>query len=72
MIDFKSISKFPKGTLYNRLVDTYSSNDKRKEAWNNMWEEYDDFFFNNLDLADKYGFITVLDGEPMGHISWDQ
>ena len=23
------------------------------------------------DIADKYGFITALDGEPIGHISWD-
>ena len=24
-----------------------------------------------MDKIDKYGFITVLDGEPIGHISWD-
>ena len=37
-----------------------------------MWKEYDDFFYSNLDsIADKYGFITVVDGVTVGHISWD-
>ena len=26
-------------------------------------------FYNQL--ADKYSFVTVVDGEPVGHISWD-
>ena len=29
----------------------------------------DDFFYDNPDIADKYGFITVLDDKPLGHIS---
>ena len=24
-----------------------------------------------MEIADKCGFITTLDGEPIGHISWD-
>ena len=37
-----------------------------------MWKEYDDFFYSNLDsVADKYGFVTVVDGTVVGHISWD-
>ncbi len=35
------------------------------------WKEYDKFFYDNKDIADQYSFITVLDGEPIGHISWD-
>lgn len=71
MIEFKEISAFPRKTLYNQLVDAYSFNELCKEAWNTMWEEYDDFFLSNPDIADKYGFITLLDGIPIGHISWD-
>ena len=71
MIQFKKISEIPRGTLYNQLVDAYSFNNKCKEAWNTSWKEYDDYFYDNLDIADKYGFITILDGEPIGHISWD-
>ncbi len=37
-----------------------------------MWHDYDDFFYSNLySIADKYGFITVVDGIAIGHISWD-
>ena len=71
MIEFKKISEFPKGTLYNQLVDAYSFNEECKKVWDTSWKEYDDFFYKNLDIIDKYGFITVLDGEPIGHISWD-
>ena len=24
-----------------------------------------------MQLADKYALVTVVDGEPVGHISWD-
>ena len=71
MLDFKKPSDFSKGTLYNQLVDAYSFNYEYKKVWDTSWKEYDGFFFNNLDIADKYSFITVLDGEPIGHISWD-
>lgn len=72
MIEFKKISEFPKGILYNQLVDAYSFNDNCKKTWNGMWYEYDSFFFSNLEkIGDKYCFITVLDGIPIGHISWD-
>jgi len=72
MIEFKKISEFLKGTLYNQLIDAYSFNDNCQKFWDSMWKEYDDFFYSNLDsIADKYGFITVVDGIAVGHISWD-
>lgn len=71
MIEFKKPSEFPKGTLYNQLVDAYSFNDECKKIWDASWKEYDNYFYDNLDIADKYCLITVLDGEPIGHISWD-
>ena len=72
MIEFKKISDFPKGTLYNQLVDAYSFHSDCKIYWDKMWKEYDDFFYSNLDsIADKCGFITAIDGIAVGHISWD-
>ena len=71
MIEFKKISEFPKGTLYNQLVDAYSFNDECQKTWDASWKKYDDFLYNNQEIADKYAFITVLDGKPIGHISWD-
>lgn len=40
-----------------------------KKTWDTSWKEYDDYFYDHLDIADKYCFVTVLDGEPIGHIS---
>lgn len=72
MIEFKKISEFPKGTLYNQLIDAYSFNSNCKKCWDSMWKEYDEFFYSNLaSIVDLYGFVTVVDGVPVGHISWD-
>ena len=71
MIEFKKITEFPRGTLYNQLVDAYSFNEKCIKNWDKMWIEHDEFFYNNKEITDKYSFITVLDGVPIGHISWD-
>ena len=30
---------------------------------------YDDFLAGNRELADRYSFVTVVDGETVGHIS---
>lgn len=57
--------------LYNQLVDAYSFNEECKKVWDTSWKEYDDFFYNNLGIIDKYGFITVLDEKSISHISWD-
>ncbi len=71
MIEFKKPSNFSKGTLYNQLVDAYSFNDKCNKTWDTSWKEYDDFLYDNEEIANQYSFVTVLDGEPIGHISWD-
>lgn len=71
MIEFRKITEFPRGTLYNQLVDAYSFNDECKKTWDTFWKEYDNFFYNNVNIANKCGFITVLDGKPIGHISWN-
>ena len=36
-----------------------------------MWKEHDEFFYKNKEIADRYSFITVLDGKPIGHVSWN-
>lgn len=71
MIEFKSIYDFPRGTLYRQLKDAYSFDYNCIKYWERMWLEYDDFFYSNLDIARKYGFVTVVDGIPIGHITWD-
>ncbi|MCR1868697.1 GNAT family N-acetyltransferase [Murimonas intestini] len=68
---FEKISLFDRGILYKLLTDAYSFDNRWEKYCGQDWKEFDDFFFDNLDIADRYGFITVLDNEPIGHISWD-
>lgn len=70
-LEFRKISDFERGTLYRLLVDAYSFDGRCEKCWHMDWVEFDSFFFDHPEIADKYGFMTVLDGEPIGHISWD-
>lgn len=70
-IKFKKVSGFKRGILLNLLKDAYSFNLKIEERDLNNWKDFDDFFFDNLDIADKYGFITTLNDEAIGFVSWD-
>ncbi len=70
-IEFKSFVDFGRGILYKQLVDGYSFNSKWQQKFNKEWKDYDDFFYDNLVFTNKCGFITVLNGNPIGHISWD-
>lgn len=70
-IKFEKIGKYPKGTLYSQLKDTYSFNKNYEKYWNQMWKDYDNFFYDNPNISNKYGFVTVVNGEAVGHITWD-
>ena len=68
-ITFDKISNFKRGTLFDLLSDAYSF-DSRHEC-TSTWRENDNFFFDNLEIADKYGFITMLNGEAIGYACYD-
>lgn len=70
-IAFKQFSEFPKGTLYDILQDAYSFDSRNKEIWDKNWHESDDFFYDNPEIADKYGLVTCIDNEPIGFVTWD-
>lgn len=70
-IKFKKVSDFNRGLIFELLKDAYSYDDRNEQCWGLNWKEFDDFFFDNLRIADKYGFITTLDNEAIGMISWD-
>ena len=71
MIEFRKISEFPRGTLYNILADAYSFDERNRQIWDANWTETDDFFYDNPDIADRYGIITCLEGKPIGFVTWD-
>ena len=71
MLTFDPITAYPKGTLSAQLADAYSFHPDCKCAWARDWQEYDGFMYGNPQIAHTCGFITVLDGKPIGHITWD-
>lgn len=71
MIEFRKISEFPRGLLYRQLADAYSFNPECRTHWDADWQEYDEFILSDGRIADTCGFVTVLDGEAIGHITWD-
>ena len=71
MIEFKKFTDFPRGTLYDILADAYAYDDRNRQIWDENWEETDDFFYDNPEIADKYSLVTCLDGEPIGFVTWD-
>lgn len=70
-LTFRKITEFERGTLYALLKDAYSFDSRYQKAFDQNWLTFDQFFFDNPHIAENCGFMTVLDGEPIGHISWD-
>lgn len=70
-LTFQKISTFQRGTLYRLLLDAYSFDDRYRKCFEEDWIAFDNFFYDNLEIADTCGFMTVLDDIPIGHISWD-
>lgn len=55
MLEFKKLTDFPRGTLYNILCDAYSYDDWNKRIWDGNWKETDDFFYDNPEIAEEIG-----------------
>ncbi len=70
-IEFRLMSEFPRGTLKNQLSDAYSFDSRWQNLFEGSWQEYDDFFYDDDKVLTSCGFVTCLDGKPIGHISWD-
>ena len=70
-IEFLKITDFPRGTLARMLADAYAFDPRWAAEHREEWEAFDDFFFDNHAIAEKYGFVTTIDGEPVGFVTWD-
>ncbi len=70
-ITFEKVSRFKRGILLELLADAYSFDSRYKQAWYTNWRDFDQFFFDHPEIADTCGFITALNGEPIGFVSWD-
>ena len=36
-----------------------------------QWQEFDDFFYDNPHIAEVSGFMTLLNNNPIGFVSWN-
>ena len=70
-IEFRKITDLPRGTLAHMLADAYAFDSRWAAEWSEEWRIFDGFFFDNPATAVKYGFVTTVDDEPVGFISWD-
>ncbi len=70
-IEFARVTDFSRGTLLALLRDGYAFEPRYEARWLEQWRAFDAFFFDNPSIADRYGFVTALAGEPIGFVSWD-
>jgi len=70
-IEFRRFSEFQRGIMFELLKDGYSFESRYERDWITNWKETDDFFYDNLQIADECGFITTLNGTLIGFICWD-
>ena len=70
-IKFKKVSDFDRGIICELLADAYSYDSRYKECWSSVWQECDNFYFDNLHIADKFCFVTTLNDKAIGFIGWD-
>ncbi len=52
-IKFKKVSDFNRGILFDLLKNAYSFDSKYERICNSDWLLFDNFFFDNLQIADK-------------------
>ena len=71
MPEYCRVTDFDRGTLCALLRDAYSFHPECERHWGAQWREFDDFFYDNPRIADTCGFFSVLNGTPIGFVSWD-
>ena len=57
--------------FFKKYVRTCVWNSRNKELWDSNWHESDDFFYDNPEIADKYGLVTCIGDYPIGFVTWD-
>lgn len=60
-----------RGEILQLLMDSYSKDPRLVARYSRDWEEFDTFVFNNLDIMNRCGFVTLHHEQPSGFISWD-
>ena len=70
-IEFRKNNGVPTRNTCTLWKDDYSFDPKFERDWHKQWEEFDDFFYDNPHIAEFSGFMIVLEGKPVGFVSWN-
>jgi ribosomal protein S18 acetylase RimI-like enzyme len=70
-IKFYKVSDFDRGTLFNLLKDAYTYDPRFEEHFLSNWRECDDFFYDNINIADSCCIVTSLCEKAIGFVCWD-
>jgi len=70
-IRFNKVSDFKRGIISDLLSDAYSFDKSLVDSGISKWRKDDNFFFENINIADNCGFITTLENNVIGLIFWD-
>ncbi len=70
-MEIEKFSKYSKGTIFRLLWEAYSENTEFCQRFEPDWRSFDHFIFDNLKFMDRHGFVTVVEGSPIGFMSWD-
>lgn len=71
MVKFYKVSDFSRGTLFKLLKDAYSYDPRWEDHFFSNWQECDDFFYDNIDVADSCCIVASINNEAIGFICWD-
>lgn len=70
-IKFCKVSDFDRGTLFNLLKDAYAYDPEYEKHFLSNWRECDDFFYDNINIADKCCVVTSIYNKAIGFVCWD-
>ena len=75
MIAFTTFTRHKPGIVFSLLSQSYAAylecDPLAAEMWPPDWAAYDRDVFHFPDTVGACGFVTCLDGEPIGFASWD-
>lgn len=73
LLKFKAFSNFKPGLIYNLLTKSYALllTNEEKFDQHKKFQDADTFFFSNIQRADRCGFVSVLEKQPIGFSCWD-
>ncbi|MCL0034030.1 GNAT family N-acetyltransferase [Thermodesulfovibrionales bacterium] len=75
MIEFRSTTSFERGIIYKLLCESYAglleSKPRSADEYKTDWKKADDDTFDNPDTIGRCVLISIINGEPIGSVSWD-